>query len=126
MEFGKYRISYLAEQFANELLENYFQEPSKHISDENVLAPYDIEVAGLKIDVKYSAPTTVSFKRKSKVWDFSLKGKEPVCDFYCLVGSLHGIFDSVFLIETFLSPKHHIRISVDGNSKWKQFRIYPE
>lgn len=63
MELRKLRISYLAEQFARQILANHIgadPESVVHLTELNDQAPHDLEYDGITYDVKYSAPTKLA------------------------------------------------------------------
>lgn len=123
-ELRKFRFAFIAEQFSKVILENIFGETAEHLTANNDQAPYDLEISGTKVDVKYSSPTLSGKAKKQKTWDFCIRDKQPVCDYYCLVGAVNGTFTAVFFVPTKNAPSHHIRISIEGNSKWHKYLIW--
>jgi hypothetical protein len=128
MELRKLRISYLAEQFAQQILAEHLGVPAadiKHLTEEFDHAPHDLEYDGIKYDVKYSAPTSAGSRYTTTVWDFTMRGKpKGCCDYFVLVGSKLGVFSSVFLVPEADAPGKHLRIPVEGVSKWQQYKIW--
>lgn len=104
----------------------------RHLSAESIIAPYDLEYKKIKYDVKYSHPSQIEKKDNFKYWDFSLRknkgGKRSgqdglYCDFFVLIGMKNGIPKKLFLVPADKAPTNHIRISVDGNSKYKEYEL---
>jgi hypothetical protein len=128
MELRKLRVSYLAEQFAREIIAQHLGLPASsvtHVTETKDQSPYDLECQGVRYDVKYSAPTKVAEIHAYRVWDFSLNNKpKGRCDFFILVGSINGTFDSVFLVPEAEAPLRHIRVPVNGTSKWNRYKIW--
>jgi hypothetical protein len=128
MELRKLRISYLAEQFAREILAQHLGLSARsvtHVTETKDQSPYDLECQGVRYDVKYSAPTKVAEIHSYRVWDFSLNSKpKGRCDYFILVGSRNGVFDSVFMVPEADAPARHIRVPTDGKSKWYKYKIW--
>src|SRR5258707_7001698 len=97
----------------------------KHVTLSDPNHNHDIEDnAGFTYDVKMSSPALMSKERKFKVWDFDLrsgankKPKKILPDFYILIGMLRGIPSKTFLIPAGKLPYNHLRISIQGISKY--------
>lgn len=123
-EIYKFRISYLAEQFGVFVLEQHYNKKALHLTASNDQAPYDIEIDGLKIDVKYSQPTRISKNKPAPYWDFDLRKKgNEYCDYLLLIGARNGLFDSVYLVPCSDANYRRIRIPIGGISKWGVYKI---
>lgn len=130
-----FRIFY--EQFGiYKLAEHYKLPPSEfvHLSKENPTSNCDVKHKdkGITYDIKISHPVKVSTKKKTYYWDFNLRkvtmGKrhgqnKTYCDYFLLIGMKNGIPDKIYLIPCSNAPTNHIRISVNGESKYSHYII---
>lgn len=119
-----FRLFY--EKYAIDCLARYLKvnaEKIKHLTKENPISSYDLDFFGIRFDVKYANPTLTNKQKKTPLWDFDLREKNKNCDFYLCIGMKNGIPKSVFLIPSDSSPSRHIRISVDGKTKYKKYEI---
>lgn len=112
----------LAESFVITKLALYFHENNIenfiHESKIKPSYPYDISYFGKRFDVKFSNPVIVNRTRHQRVWDFDIRGKSDYCDYFVLLGVRHNRPDTLFLINAKNAPKHHIRISIVGKTKY--------
>lgn len=114
------------EQFSKQVLANYLgvkESEIEHVSDKDPQNIIDLRYKDQTYDVKHSAPVMISKTKTKKVWDFDLRGKQNYCNFLILVGLLHNRYSKVYLVPGNISPKHHIRISIYGISKWQKYEI---
>lgn len=106
-----------AEKLVMSLISN-----GKHLTEQNMLSPYDIEWNGRKIDVKSSS---IHITDNWLHWGFKLRGKKTEIDFYLCVGySNEG--QRFFLVPFEKAPKYNLSIPVDGESKYYRYEITRE
>jgi hypothetical protein len=122
------------EDYARHKLAEYWDVKPKnirHLSKENPMSDFDLLFGRLKIDVKCSSPVIIS-KGKKPIWDFSLRksrlgkrvGQKYESDCFVLIGIKNGIPKSIYLIPSAESPTNHIRISLNGNSKYEKYKLF--
>jgi hypothetical protein len=127
-----FRLFY--EDYARDKLAEYLnikKSAIKHLSKINSMHDFDLEYLGIKYDVKTSNPVLES-DRHYCIWDFSLRklhqgkrlGQKGECDFFLLVGMRNGLPSRIFLVPSKKSPTNHIRISLNGKSKYNQYLIF--
>lgn len=93
-------------------------------------------IDGKRFDVKLSNPIKMSSDTRKKIWDFDLRrdfwkeGKmkkesleNPPCDYYILVGLEDDVPKKVFLLPSSSAPTSHVRISIEGLSKYYKYAI---
>lgn len=127
------------QQFAKEKLAKHLDIDSseiKHLSINDPSSPHDLEYNGQRYIAKIARPGLASKYEKALIWDFDVRGDKwengrnikvgrpaGICDFYILIGIKNNIADRVFLIPFDESPASHVRISVEGISKYSRFEI---
>ena len=122
--YEKYAIYKLAEHLgipANKI---------RHLTLKNVTSVADAEYEGEKYDIKFAIPTLPNKSKRIAIWDFDLhkrlNGKmvgHYGSDYLICVGMLKAIPAKVFIVPTNIAPKRHLRISIQGKSKWHEFEI---
>jgi len=98
----------------------------EHLTENDPISKVDLKFGNITFDIKYASPTLTSRQKKQGLWDFDLrkKGQDKYCDFYLLIGIQNGIPRQVFLVAFDKAPTRHIRISVQGISKYQEYRIF--
>ncbi len=117
----------VSEKFAIKVLRDRYHIPSgdiEHITAEDADNPIDLRYRGLTFDVKFSNPQLTSQDKTQKAWDFDIRGKHDYCDYFLLVGMINYRPKSVFLVSAAGAPRHHIRVSIQGHSKWHEYKIW--
>lgn len=122
--YEKYAIYKLAENLG------ISADKIQHLTAKNITSIADAEYKGKKYDIKFAIPTLTSKTKRVSVWDFDLhkkiKGKTVGhygSDYLICVGMLKAIPSKIFIIPTNIAPKRHLRISIQGQSKWHKFEI---
>lgn len=120
------------EKYAAYKLAEYMGINSKditHLTAQLQNSPYDLEYKGVKYDVKISSPVMVNKANTQAIWDFNLRKGETwrpqnlEADYFILIGMKNAIPNKVFLISSEDSPGTHIRISINGYSKYHKYEI---
>lgn len=127
------------QQFAVQKLAKHLSidsEEIKHLSKDDPGSPHDLEYNGQRYQIKMARPSVISKTKKFLIWDFDVradvwdKGRsvkvdrpEQTCDFYILIGIKDGGARKTFLLPFEQAPASHVRISIDGESKYNQYEI---
>lgn len=120
------------------LAEHLHTNPTKveHISIDSPQQSFDLRLNGNTYSIKFCNPVTISRNRQKLFWDFDLrknfwrdgktqkssKDTDP-SDFYILVGMIDNTPKKIHLIPADKTPTAHVRIVVDGKSKYKEYEI---
>jgi hypothetical protein len=102
----------------------------------NPKSPYDLVFARKRYQIKMANPSLSSKKKLYKIWDFDVRKNETYdnrnhkkarieidCDYFILVGMEEDIIQKMFLLPVSESPSSHIRISIEGYSKYQKYEI---
>ena len=119
--------TYKAEVFAIKILSEFLNVNEKefeHLFLKNKIAPFDIKFNNLKYDVKFANPTLSDSKKSIKSWTFDIRHKQNYCNFLVLIGMDENLPMKLFLIPAINIPKKHLRVSINGKSKWHRFQIW--
>lgn len=119
--------TFVSERFAINILSDYHRINKKnirHLTAEKGNSKIDLMLNNKTYDVKYSNPTLTNSSRTTLVWDFDIRGKKDYCDFLLLIGMIKGRPLKVFLVPGLNIPAHHVRISINGESKYHKYLIW--
>lgn len=87
--------------------------------------PYAFSFANDRYAIRVA--TATKHKRDGVyIWDFDLRrptGIKHPFNWFLLVGMLNGIPQKIFMIPVKETPSSHVRISVDGESKYQKYVI---
>lgn len=103
---------------------------------DNLRANFDLVYKGKKYVIKMSNPIFLAKSEHVRFWDFDVRSgyytngrnkriarDQNLCDFYLLIGMENNVPQEMFLLPVDKVPLSHVRISVDGESKYKQYAI---
>jgi hypothetical protein len=107
-----------------------------YLVDEKNSYPTTLKIGNKTYSIKMRNPIVQSKKRNILLWDFDLRtdfwedGRTRKMnktfsgfDYYVLLGLIDGNPKKIFVVPENKTPKSHVRISVDGNSKYKEYEI---
>lgn len=117
----------VSEIFAINVLANHFKVDKKkfrHLTLNDDQSRVDFLLEGSAYDVKFSNPTTNDGGHRGLIWDFAIRGKYDYCDWFVLIGMVKQRPQVVYLVPAKNAPRHHIRISLTGESKWDKYKIW--
>jgi hypothetical protein len=113
-----------SEKFGIKVIEEVVGGEAIHHTAINSNSPIDFELNGLSFDVKYANPSMVSSHKTLPLWDFDLKHLKEYCDYMVLIGMKNFAPVRVFLVPNDRRAKRHIRVSIDGSSKWNEYVVW--
>jgi hypothetical protein len=126
---------FLCDEFALSKLAKYKNVSPNHIEHTSTHDPfsfYDLRHQNTRYQVKIANPITLSKKSDNLVWEFEMRvainGKKKTpdacfCEYYLLVGVVDGIPKKCFMLPFYGGPKNHVRISINGKSKYLKYEI---